>query len=221
MQNFSLELRRAYIIAEQERRNTYAFLGLHPIKKPLRLQSNTFIERIEDRLKQAQILGEPVLPLNEVNFLNAYTSWYDFFNDVKSTVVKPLVILWLSMKHTFQTLLHLFLGISYKLRGQERWAEAFSQAVQSFLKAFIYAELSWKWMVVYAQLLSMASRILMTIPSLVTSCRQEGCEVVARRSFNGFSEGFYSMFSRTVHNPPVSEADRGAAMREGRERAFR
>lgn len=219
MQNFSVELRRAYIAAEQERRNTYAFLGLHPIKKPVRVQSNTLIEQIEDRLQNVEILGEPIFRVDEVNFLNAYTSWYDFFNDVKSTVVKPLVIFWLSMKHTFQTLLHLFLGISYKLRG-ERCVEEFSQAAQSFLKAFIYAKLSVNWTVVYAQLLSIASRILMTIPSLVTSCRREGCEGVARRSFNGFSEGFYSMFSRTVQ-PPVSEADRGAAMREGRERAFR
>lgn len=188
----------------------------------LELNRNSIFEPIEFTFETYRFLGQPILKRDEVNFLNAYLSWYDFFNDIKACVVKPLTVLFLTLKNVFTMIYHFYAGANLVLRGQANDGfEQFDLAEQSLTKALVYALMTWNLLVLIAQLLSIASRIMMSMPGILTSipetmraCTEEGCLTVARQGFSSFATGFCGMFSAVppdinfipANNVPVYQA---------------
>lgn len=227
--------------------NHYAAVTAALAKQGYQLDSNSIFAQIESRLEKHHFLGQPILKRDEVNFLNAYLSWYDFFNDIKAVVVKRLTVLFLTLKNVFTMIYRLYAGANLVLRGQEGGVEQFDLAAQSLTKALVYALMTWKLLMVIAQLLSIASRIMMSIPGILTSipetiraCTQDGCLKVVRRGFPSFARRFWGMFSTippqdaaavnpnfssnaantAEQNPPVNQALDLASLRLARELRF-
>jgi len=119
--------------------------------------------------------------------------------------VKPSLVLFFTLENIRTMLFCLCAGANLVLRGREGGVEQFDLAAQSLMKALVYALMTWKVLeVIIIQLLFIASRIMMSIPGIVTSipetiraCTQDGCLTVARRESHRFATGFCGMFSRT------------------------
>lgn len=202
------------------------------VKQGYLIDSNSPYSRIQSGLEKRKFLGQPILVRDEVNCFNAYQSWYDFFNDIKAVVVKPLTALFLTMNHFYSMLFSLGVGVDFVRRGQEGGLAQFDLAAQSLVKALIYGLMTRDLVIVVAQLLSIMSRLIMSIPGMITAtpelinaCTREGSLTVARRGAHSFATGFCGMFSTTARQEEVmtpinsatqTDAERAAAMRNAR-----
>ena len=180
---------------------------------------NSLLRRIEKAGEVTRVWGQPLLKKDEVNFLNAYQSWYDFFNDIKALFVKPVTIFLKAINHAFHFFWKIILGCSHMFRGQTGAVEDFEKAMQSLLKVIIYGALSYYYLVAIAQGLSIMMRMLITIPGLllqvpdaINACTQRGTMRVVGEGLSSFATGFCSMFStRPIPGNEAVSAPRRAA----------
>lgn len=176
------------------------------------IHANGVFAKLQTLGEKQSFLGKPIFARDEVNFLDGYLSWYDFFNDLKAAVVKPLTVLLLGVQHAFIAVFRFPSGINRVMTGQPGAVTQFDLAVQSFLRAVIYGVMTRYLMVLVAQLLSMMMRLIMTVPSLfstipgvINACTEQGVLRVAGRGLYGFGAGFFGMFSSAASEPRVEE----------------
>lgn len=166
------------------------------------LKSQGLLAKIEKRGEMTRWWGHPVFMTDEVNFLNAYQSSYDFFNDVKALIIKPITVLLLGLKNLLQAVLFTGSGIAHIARGQAGAVAQFDLALQALFKAFAYLVLSRFLIIAYAQGLSMTMRMLLSIPGLMTKAptvindmTARGFRTVAGEGMQSLGTSFCSMFS--------------------------
>lgn len=174
------------------------------------LKSHGFLAKLEKQGEMTAVWGRPIFQKGEVNILNAYLSWKDFFNDVKALIVKPITVFLLGIGHIVWAIWKLCCGIGSLAQRNPNALAQFDEALQSLLKALIYSVLSYHWVVAIAQGLSIMTRMLMTIPNILdkipgafNACAQQGFSQAAGGEFRRFATGFGSMFSRNNDATPA------------------
>jgi hypothetical protein len=150
--------------AAEQRKKVYDFVGLNPIKKQLMHRSAavapTWFEQCKEFLETPR-LGQSIVHKDQVNFMDAYQSWQDFFNDLYSALVKSLVVMVFSCTYTGSMLYHAVLSLGYFLKGQKDVAMVQGLlALQYFFTMLAYNFLTSLYLVVIGQVLSICSRLI-------------------------------------------------------------
>lgn len=185
------------------------------------IKSSGILAKLEKAGEKTKFWSHPVFQRDEVNILNSYVSWKDFFNDVKTLVVKPITVFLLGIGHIVWAIWKLCCGFNAMARRNPDAVAQFDEMLQSLVKALIYSVLSNHLLVLIAQSLSIMIRLLLTIPGIlgntpaaINACVDRGFGEVAGGEFQRFSNGFLSMFQRPINDEPVDHRNMNAIVAE-------